>query len=211
MLIANENHLRDLIKKEAPETAIWDFDETIVASKEIHRRAFEIILNNQGVLPPQTFFDKYFGLTEREVWRGLQNEFSFTCNIEEVTMERIDLVNKLLQIVKPNWFVIPLLANLQTKSIKSYVVSAGDAKIISSYLEHWKLLNCFSEISAASLSGGSKKERMNMIISDKTIVLEDSPVYLEHANSRGALCIAVSKQAPAQKTSYWINPSGLKD
>ena len=193
--LASDRDLRDFLDDHRDlRRAVWDFDGVIVDSEPVHATTYRDILGRLGHEPPQDFFEGLAGRSEGEIWDALIERFGLELSAEELQEERGPLASERLRRTAPNWFVLPLLDELDRRGIASRIVSSGNGAVVRDYLRAQGLEARFSDVSVVDgIAPPTKPGRLTAAVGDGegVLLIEDTGRYVDIARELGALTIGV--------------------
>ncbi len=184
------------------EGAIFDMDGTLFNSLYIWEDVSRRYLINQGVEPPQDFFEGFKPLTFVEVAGYFQSK----CGLDQPTEQILEgiyamLADFYLNTVQLKKGAIEFLEELKQRGVKMTIATANDKGMVSAALTRLNALHYFSEIYTCEIVGASKDKptvyqaahkHMGTDI-ENTLVFEDALHAIRTAKNAGFKVCAIDE------------------
>ena len=194
------------------EAVIFDFDGVIVDTEPLHYKAFQQILNPQGLgFSWEQYIDTYMGFDDRDAFVEAFKTKGKLLSHEELTgliSDKAEIFQKVIQGgVTPYPGVINLIRNLFSAKIPLSICSGALQSDIQPILEMLNISDCFSFVISADEVAKSKPdpecyclafEKMkdqwpqSILLPAQAIAIEDTPAGISAASNAGLQVIAVT-------------------
>lgn len=182
------------------EGVIWDMDGLMVDSEQVHRKAYDAILQRFGYgLSETENTQRYVGVSDSEISIDLINRLGLSIRPEELVRlkEAADL--ELLPGVNPQSGLFDLLQRLQERHLRSVIASSSSLEIIELVVDSLRIRNFFEGFtSAKEVKLGKPAPDVFLLAAErlrlppnKCLVLEDAPSGIEAAGLAGMRSIAI--------------------
>jgi phosphoglycolate phosphatase-like HAD superfamily hydrolase len=179
-------------------TIVWDFDGVIADTEPVQAASFAAVLEAHGIQPPENFFSKFLGRSEREIWLALRAQYGLRTSVEALTASRSDLYLANASRLSPAPYVAPLLSAAKESGSVSLIVSSGTVDHIEHLLQAFQLQHAFIGIycigSPRDVDLSDKASRLQHIASGWSrpqVLLEDNFTYLALGTALQMRAIAV--------------------
>jgi beta-phosphoglucomutase len=192
---------------------VFDFDGVIADSEPLHLRAYQRILDREGVrLTRQEYYAKYLGFDDVGLFRTLAKDRGMTVSesrIDDWIAEKASIIEELLA---EGSVLFPGAAECIRSLSSNYplaIASGALAPEIELVLDRTGLSTCFTTIASASdnvpgkpaphlyLLAVAKLRRAVQIDASGCAAIEDSHWGLESAKAAGLRTVAVTHTYPA--------------
>jgi HAD superfamily hydrolase (TIGR01509 family) len=178
---------------------IFDLDGVLIDSEPLHAIADSQLLNAYGINVPDNYFDRFVGITNRDMWEEIKKDYSLKPGIEELMELQIPLKLKLLAEMdfKPIKGIIDLLEDLKKKDILMAIASSSPRQFIEKVIEKIGIKQYFTLWISGEEVERSKPEPdiflkaagLLHINPNACIVIEDSSSGTIAAKRAGMKCI----------------------
>ena len=193
---------------------IYDLDDLMVNSYEIHVRATNLLLKQHGVDAsniPKEVNRRFVGMRISDILKTIISYINLNVDFESFYKERnrifLDLVKKEL---KPMPGLNESLSYYRQREFKIALASSGTKKYIEMVLDRFKIKEYFDVIISGDhvKHGKPNPEIYRLTLNElsvkpsEAVVLEDAEVGIESAKGAGCYCIAVANpNTPTQDLS----------
>jgi HAD superfamily hydrolase (TIGR01509 family) len=125
---------------------IFDLDGVLIDSEPLHAMADNQLLIESGICVPDNYFDRFVGVTNRDMWEVIKKDYSLKPSIEELMQLQMPLKLKLLDEIdfKPIHGIIELLEDLKRKDIPMAIASSSPRQFIEKVIEKIGLRKYFT-------------------------------------------------------------------
>jgi HAD superfamily hydrolase (TIGR01509 family) len=178
---------------------IFDLDGVLIDSEPLHAMADNQLLINSGIHVPDNYFDRFVGVTNREMWGKIKNDYSIILSIEELMELQMPLKLKLLEEMdfKPIQGIIELLEDLKERNIPMAIASSSPRQFIEKVLEKIGVMQYFTIlVSGEEVERGKPEPDIFLKAAEllnvepvACIVIEDSASGTIAAKRAGMKCI----------------------
>ena len=184
---------------------IFDLDGVLIDSEPLHALADNQLLINSGIHVPDNYFDRFVGVTNREMWEKIKNDYSIKLSIEELMELQMPLKLKLLEEMdfKPIKGITELLEDLKKRNIPMAIASSSPRQFIEKVLQKIGVKQYFTIlISGEEVERGKpepdiflKAAELLNVKPDACIVIEDSASGTIAAKRAGMKCIGYKNES----------------
>jgi beta-phosphoglucomutase family hydrolase len=178
---------------------IFDLDGVLIDSEPLHAMADNQILIESGIHAPEQYFDRFLGVTNRDMWEEIKKDYSLKLSIEELMELQMPLKLKLLEEMdlEPIQGITELLEDLKKRDIPMAIASSSPRQFIEKVIEKIGVKQYFTIwISGEEVERGKpepdiflKAAGLLNVKPDACIVIEDSASGTIAAKRAGMKCI----------------------
>ena len=184
------------ISFEGIQLLVLDLDGTVADTETLHLAAFNEVLKPWNISISRSDFQKVTGITEREVWKKLNDRYNVKMNAEELMPKRLEIYLQMLK--EENVQPYPeILRILKEQTMDKWILSSQRRYIIEEDLCFWHLENTFSKRLCCAETGISKSEVLSNSLAsfslpaDRVMLFEDSASVISRAVDFGYHTVAV--------------------
>jgi HAD superfamily hydrolase (TIGR01509 family) len=184
-------------------------DGVIVQSEEAHIQAEKQIMLKRGVTISAEELHRYTGSTAKYMFSRLKENYGLENSVEDLEMEKEDLLLKLMQRdMKPTEGVILLIRQLKQRGVKLALASGSSRRVIDHVLSGLEIRSFFDAIVGAEDVGKSKPDPEVFIEAATRLKIKpEECVVVEDAN----LGVLAAKRAGMKCVGYRNPESGEQD
>ena len=199
------------------QAVFFDFDGVIADSEPLHLRAYQAVLEADGIeLPRSDYYARYLGYDDVGLFEALANDRGITLGAGKID-EWVSAKSRIIEEMLSSDSVLFPGAAACVKTFAAHVpiaVASGALEPeIELVLEHAGLRSCFTAIASASdgvrgkpapdlylLAIAKLRDRLSSPFDPQVCVaIEDSHWGLEAARGAGLRCVAVTHTYPASE------------
>ena len=195
----------------ALQAIVFDFDGVIVDSERLHLRAYQDVLEREGVtLPTNVYYERYLGYDDVGVFKAIGNDYGLTmapARLDELIQlkgERFEALSAAGEMLFPG---AADFIRAAAAVVPIAIASGALTHEIEDVLHRTSLRQCFPVIVGADQTARSKpdpepyrtalaKLRVHSgrdLIAWRTVAIEDSKWGLLSARGADLRCVAVTK------------------
>ncbi len=201
---------------------IFDFDGVIADAEPVHLKAFQAVLNEEGIeLSKKEYYDKYLALDDKTCFASILKDRGIDFNnslIYDLTVRKSRYYD---EFIRKDLVVFPGVVDFVKKLYGKYPLSIGSGALrheIEFILESIGIRKEFSIIVSADEVENCKPApdvyiRVLQLINQldflksaviypyECLVIEDSIAGIKAAHSAGMRCLAIANSYPVEKLS----------
>jgi beta-phosphoglucomutase len=203
------------------QAVIFDFDGVIADSEPLHLRAYQAVLQPEGIeLDKKDYFERYLGYDDAELFQTLAKDRGITVDavmIDRWIASKSRIVGKMLSDQSVLFPGAAACIRMFAARLPLAIASGAIEPEIVMVLEHAGLKPCFGAIASASdgvrgkpapdlylLAIAKLRERLNgqtseSFVPSSCVAIEDSHWGIEAARRAGLRCVAVTHTYPASE------------
>jgi beta-phosphoglucomutase len=201
------------------QAVIFDFDGVIADSEPLHLRAYQSVLQPEGIeLDRKDYYARYLGYDDAGLFEALANDRGITVDTSTIDKWIASKARIIEEMLSSDSVLFPGAAacvEMFSARVPLAIASGAREPEIVIVLEHAGLRNCFVSIASASdgvrgkpapdlylLAIAKLRERMKgqtPFNPAACVAIEDSHWGLEAARRAGLRCIAVTHTYPASE------------
>ena len=194
------------------QAVIFDFDGVIADSEPLHLRAYQTVLQGEGIeLTKGDYYARYLGYDDVSLFQALAADRGLTVDAEKIE-GWIEAKSRIIeQMLSSGSVLFPGAAdcvNMFAARVPLGIASGALGPEIELVLHHAGLRSCFRAIASASDGVRGKPapdlyllalSRLEIADPRSCIAIEDSHWGLDAASTAGLRCIAVTHTYPASE------------
>jgi beta-phosphoglucomutase len=203
------------------QAVIFDFDGVIADSEPLHLRAYQAVLQPEGIeLDKKDYYERYLGYDDAELFQTLVKDRGITVDAVKIDSwigSKSRIVGKLLSDQSVLFPGAAACIRMFAARLPLAIASGAIEPEIVMVLEHAGLKPCFGAIASASdgvrgkpapdlylLAIAKLRERLNgqssgSFVPGSCVAIEDSHWGIEAARRAGLRCVAVTHTYPASE------------
>jgi HAD superfamily hydrolase (TIGR01509 family) len=188
---------------------IFDLDGVLIDTEPLHALADKRIMKEAGFDPPEDYFDRFVGWTNKAMWEQIKKEYPLSLAYEELTERQMTLKLGLLRETpyEPVSGIPGLLESLETMGIPMAIASSSPREFIEAAIEKIDIRKYFTikvsgeevELSKPEPDIFLRVAQLLKTAASDCLVIEDSESGTIAANRAGMKCIGYRNRNSGQQ------------